>query len=436
MASKTFNRRAILAAASVTATVAATVPALAGARAAPSPKAFPKDFLWGTATAAHQVEGNNVNNDWWLLENLPGTPLAAPSGDACDHYHLYAEDIALLAKLGFGAYRFSIEWARIEPAPGLYSHAELNHYRRVLETCRAHGLKTVVTLHHFTSPLWFAATGGFEDQAAIKRFADYAGQVADHCGDLIDYLCTFNEANLSFGDFIPGAAALSAKAAQAVNSDHFASFLFDDVAVSKPIVRAAHRAAREAIKARRPRLPVGLTLAMSDVQDAPGAKGAAAAKRAALYDVWLHAARDDDFVGVQNYTRELYGPKGRVEPAPDALRTQLGQEYYPAGLAGAVRYAAEQARVPILVTENGIGVEDDAIRVRYIGEALAGLKACIEDGVDVRGYVHWSAMDNFEWAFGYGPKFGLIAVDRATQKRLPKPSAYALGAIARANQLR
>jgi beta-glucosidase len=390
---------------------------------------------WGTATAAHQVEGNNTNNDWWLLETLPGTPIAEPSGDACDHYHRYADDIALLAKLGFNTYRFSIEWARVEPLPGRYAQAELAHYRRMLEACKRHGLKTVVTLHHFTSPRWFAQAGGFEQQAAVEQFSAYAEQIARHCGDLIDYLCTFNEANLSFGGFIPGSKALIARAAEATASPGFSSFLFDDITISKPIVQAAHDAARRKIKALRPHLPVGLTLAMADVQDAPGAKGFGDAKRSAFYDVWLKAARDDDFIGVQNYTREMFGPAGKVDPAPGVLRTQLNQEYYPLGLARAVRYAAKVAQVPVLVTENGIGIEDDAVRVRYIGEALTSLQACIAEGVDVRGYLHWSAMDNFEWAFGYGPRFGLIAVDRATQMRTPKPSAHLMGEIARRNSL-
>jgi beta-glucosidase len=414
--------------------VGAATPAVSAAAPAAA-RSFPKGFLWGTATAAHQVEGNNVNNDWWLLESLPGTPIAEPSGDACDHYHRYADDVALLARLGFTTYRFSIEWARVEPLAGRYSVAELEHYRDVLRACRAHGLTTVVTLHHFTSPRWFCAAGGFEREAAVEQFAAYAEQVARHCGDLIDYLCTFNEANLSFGDFLPGTPALIAKAAQATASPAFSSFLFDDTSISKPIVRRAHAAARARVKALRPALPVGLTLAMADVQDAPGAPGFGAAKRSEFYDVWLTAAREDDFVGVQNYTREMFGPNGRVDPAPDVARTQLGQEYYPLGLAGAVRYAAQVAKVPVLVTENGIGVQDDAVRVAYIREALAGLHACLAEGVDVRGYLHWSAMDNFEWGFGYGPKFGLIAVDRQTQARAPKPSARYLGAIARRNGL-
>lgn len=383
------------------------------------------DFLWGAATAAHQVEGGNVNSDVWLLETIPGSPFREPSGDACDHYHRYRDDIAMLAALGFNCYRFSIEWARIEPARGLFSKAEIDHYRDVLETCRRHGLKTVVTLHHFTSPRWFAAAGGFENPEAVALFARYAGHVAAALGDLIDRLCTFNEANLSFG---PRPAAL-AEAARQTGSPHFSCFLFDDIARSKPIIRAAHAAARAAVKFTCPALPIGLTLAMSDIQPIGGATAIADAARSGAYDMWLESVRADDFVGVQTYTRELYGPAGRVPPPPGSLLTQIGQEYFPSAIAGTVRYAAAIARVPIIVTENGIGIADDAIRIAYIDTALAALDRCISDGIDVRGYIHWSLLDNFEWLNGYAPKFGLVSVDRATQARSLKGSAVRLGSI-------
>lgn len=411
--------------------------ALESAAQAATGRPFPPRFLWGAGTAAHQVEGNNVNNDWWLLEGLAEAGFASPSGDACDHYHLFREDIRLLADLGLNTYRFSIEWARIEPREGQFSQAELDHYRAMLTACREAGLKTVVTLHHFTAPLWLAKQGAFMSRNAVPLFARYAAKVADHCGDLIDVLTTFNEANLSFTEYVPQeqVARLIAVARRESGSPHFSSFLFDDVMVSKPIVREAHVAARRAVKAARPSLPVGFTLSISDVQDAPGEKGAAEAMRAQLYDVWLRAARDDDYLGVQNYTRLLVGKDGVVPPAKGVIMTQLGQEYYPQALGNAVRYAASVARTPILVTENGIGIADDGIRGRYIREALTGLQACIAQGVDVRGYIHWSALDNFEWALGYGAQFGLISVDRATQQRTPKPSAAMYGAIARRNRI-
>src|ERR1019366_7880677 len=169
---------------------------------------FPANFLWGTATAAHQVEGNNVNSDFWVLEHTPGSPFVEPSGDACDQYHRYADDIAMLARLGFNAYRFSIEWARIEPEPGEFSRAALDHYRRVLACCHEHKITPVVTFHHFTSPRWVAGDGGWAEKKTAERFARYCERAAAHLGDLIGVACTINEANLGAYQYLLGALPL------------------------------------------------------------------------------------------------------------------------------------------------------------------------------------------------------------------------------------
>ncbi len=157
---------------------------------------FHKGFLWGTATAAHQVEGNNVNSDFWVLEHIPGTIVTEPSGDACDHYHRYREDIKLLAELGFKSYRFSIEWARVEPEDGMFSPAILAHYRDMLNACHEHGLVPMVTLHHFTSPRWLMKLGGWTAAETPGRFARYTAHVMQELGSLIPYVCTLNEVNL------------------------------------------------------------------------------------------------------------------------------------------------------------------------------------------------------------------------------------------------
>src|SRR5437870_2242737 len=157
---------------------------------------FPATFLWGTATAAHQVEGSNVYNDNWVMEHVPGSPYVEPSGDACDHYHRYREDIALLAELGFTLYRFSLEWSRIEPEEGEFSLAQLDHYRRMLATCHEHGITPMVTFHHFTSPRWLAASGGWEAQDTPEKFARFCERAVAHLGDLIPLAGTLNEVNI------------------------------------------------------------------------------------------------------------------------------------------------------------------------------------------------------------------------------------------------
>lgn len=386
---------------------------------------WPTGFLWGAGTAAHQVEGNNTNSDFWLLESLPESGFAERSGLACDHFRRYGRDIRLLSRLGFNTFRFSIEWARVEPNPGEFSTDALRHYRSVLEACKARGLRTVVTLFHFTSPLWLAKRGGFTNPEVPDLFARYAAKVVEYCGDLIDWISTVNEANMSFRDYVPPEAVerLLAAASRASGTEQFGTFLFDDVAQSKPIVKQAHLAARAAIRRTRPGLPVGISLAIQDVQGAPGAEDEGRKMRSRLYDDWLTLARDDDYLGVQNYTRLIFGPKGLVPPPAGTPLTQLQQEIHAPSLGNAVHYAASVARVPIIVTEHGIGTEDDNQRISFIDGSLQGLRDTIAAGTDVKGYLHWSLLDNFEWALGYGPKFGLVAVDRRTQRRRPKRSA-------------
>jgi len=402
---------------------------------------FPKGFLWGAATAAHQVEGNNVNSDTWVLEHVQPTIFAEPSGDACDHYHRYADDIRLLARLGFNTYRFSIEWARIEPERGFYSRAEIDHYRRVLATCHENNVKPMVTFHHFTCPRWFAGMGGWENPDAAGLFTRYCERASSHLGDLISAATTFNEPNLAMllrwmpfdlgGD---AAAGMTRAAARGIGSDKFSWFLGGEAKRQQEHMLAAHERAFTAIKASAGKAPVGVNLAMSDDQ-AAGAESGRDRKREEAYGPWLRAAAKSDFVGVQCYTRARVG-RDKDLPAEQGVEvTQMGYEFWPEALEQTIRYAAAQTKVPVYVTENGIGTEDDTRRIEYIRRALAGVRNCLRDGIDVRGYIHWSLMDNFEWTMGYRPKFGLLAVNRKTQERRPKPSAAFLGEMARRNKI-
>jgi len=405
---------------------------------------FPKDFLWGTATAAHQVEGNNVNSDFWLLEHLPGTIFTEPSGDACDHYHRYPEDIALLAELGFNSYRFSIEWARVEPEEGRFSQAILDHYRRMLLACHENGLKPMVTFHHFTSPRWLISAGGWTDMDTAERFARYCAHATRHLGDLIDYVCTINEVNIPImipllflpnGEGIAPMAAFVQAATQAfgLTSAPFSSYFFAVSEQGRDVILEAHKQAASAIKAERSDLPVGLTIAMSDLQAVEGGEARRDHLRREVQDVFLEAARQDDFLGVQCYTRRRVSPDGPLPPEEGVELTQMGYEFWPEAMEATLRYAAQVAGVPMIVTENGIGTTDDTRRLEYYRRALQGVANCLSDGLDVRGYFAWSALDNFEWLEGYRPKFGIIAVDRQTQERTVKPSGRWLGQVARAN---
>jgi beta-glucosidase len=407
---------------------------------------FPRGFLWGTATAAHQVEGNNVYNDNWLLEHVPGTIYAEASGDACDHYHRYPEDIALLAELGFNMYRFSIEWARIEPEEGEFSKASLEHYRRMLATCHEHGLTPMVTFHHFTSPRWLIAAGGWEDEGTPGRFARYCEHATRYLGDLIGGACTLNEPNIALlltkSEIVPlpdpqqpAPWQLAAAGALGITPDRLVPFVFAASDQAVETILTAHRQAVEAIKAGPGDFPVGLTLALQDIQAGEGGEELAARMRRVINDVYLENLRGDDFIGVQTYSRMRFGPKAPLPPEEGVELTQMHYEFWPEALEVTIRYATDVAGIPVIVTENGLATNDDTRRIEYIDRALQGVINCLKDGLDVRGYTYWSAFDNYEWMQGYRPTFGLIAVDRKTQKRTVKPSARWLGAVARANGL-
>ncbi len=407
--------------------------------------AFPKDFLWGTATAAHQVEGNNINSDFWLLERMPETLFAEPSGDTIDHYHRYPEDIALLAELGFNSYRFSIEWARIEPEEGYFSDAAINHYRRMLMVCHEHNLKPMVTFHHFTSPRWLIAKGGWENEETAEKFARYCSRVTSQLGDLIDRACTINEANIPvvinqihlWGIDLQELGFMQvAKPFLGISpSGKLNTFMFTPSEKGRDIVLEAHKQAAAAIKAVRPDLPVGMTLSIDDLQYVDGGEVVRDQFRLEMQDVYLQAAREDDFLGVQSYSRVRFSPEGKLEPEQGVELTQMGFEFWPEAMEEALRYASRIANVPLIVTENGVAATDDTRRVEYYRRALAGVANCLNDGLDIRGYYAWSAFDNFEWMLGYEPKFGLVEIDRANQKRIIKPSARWLGEIARSNRM-
>ncbi len=403
---------------------------------------FPEKFLWGVAGAAHQIEGGNVNSDCWVLEHVPESPYAESSGDACDHRHHFPEDIGQIAELGFNTYRFSIEWARIEPEEGEFSFAALEHYRRMLATCHVYKLTPIVTFHHFTSPRWFAAKGGWEVMENAAYFARYCERATAYLGDLIGAACTINEPNVGLliqkmGFAPPDDEVLNAPyrkaAAKAVGSDTFSAFpgcCHHEKA--RDVFLKAHRMAFDAIKSQRGNFPVGMTLALEDRQAIPGGEARRDQDRHDVDDVFLGVAKQgDDFIGVQTYTRSVYGPDGMVRGDENTERTQMGYEFYPEALEGTIRYAAGYTGLPVIVTENGIGTEDDTRRIEYVRRALKGVQNCLQDGIDVRGYCYWSVFDNFEWSFGYRIRFGLIGVDRVTQKRTLKPSATWLGNIAK-----
>ena len=416
------------------------------------------DFLIGAATAAHQVEGNNRRSDYWIMEHVKHSDFAEPSGLACDHYNRYDEDIRLLAEAGCNAYRFGIEWARIEPEEGRFDQDEIVHYRRVLDCCQKHGIMPVVTLMHFSSPAWLIGAGGWGSREVAGYFSRYARYVAEQLGDRLSYICTINEANMGIqlhkvikdmmkagkrgegGVQVGQNSGLDMKSillgmleqGRAFHTSplHINSFLKPRSEKTERFVMEAHMAAKKAIKEVLPEAKVGLTLSLFDYQPTKAGRDAAVKLWKEDFGWYLPYIREDDFLGVQNYSRKIVDENGAREPAEDAPLTQMGYEDYPRSIGNVLIRVARHFPGELMVTENGIATSDDDRRCAFIKEAVTSVMEAKERGVPVTGYFHWSLLDNFEWQAGFDKTFGLIAVDRTTQIRYPKNSLTVLGNLA------
>jgi beta-glucosidase len=403
---------------------------------------FPEGFLWGTATAAHQVEGNNRNSDWWEFEQKPGRIANGDTSEvACDHYHRYRQDFALLRELNQNAHRLSIEWARVEPVEGDFDSRQLRHYRDVLGELREQGIEPMVTLHHFSNPSWFTHRGGWSSDGAAHAFLPFVNRVVDELGDLVGLWCTINEPSIYAangwvtGEFPPGRRGDIAAVYRVTGN-----------------MRRAHELAYGAIKRRWPDAPVGLSHhkflllpASEKLRDRLAANTAQL-----VLDRWpaaigqLHPIVEatSDFIGIAHYWGQMcaFDPSRprdqfiRRFNVPGAAVTDMGWSTDPRWMRKVLTDLRQYGK-PIYVTENGLASNDDEWRQRYLTEVLANVLLAIDDGADVRGYFHWTSTDNFEWARGYSMRFGLIGVDRRTLERTIKPSGHLYARIARSNAL-
>ncbi|HSA53533.1 MAG TPA: family 1 glycosylhydrolase [Yinghuangia sp.] len=379
------------------------------------------DFLWGAATSAHQTEGNNVGSDMWRSE----ARRPERSGDACDSYHRYPEDMRLLADAGLNAYRFGIEWARIEPEEGLFSNAQLAHYRRMIDTARELGVEPVVTLHHFSSPYWFTEDGGWTSDKGLDRFVRYVEKACTIL-DGVTWVCTMNEPNM-----VATSMTMRGLAEQG-GQDLIAGGLPTPLEEHSLRLVEFHKAAVQVVR-ERTSAKAGWTVAQQSLVALPGGEAKHAELQWLWEDLFLEAARGDDFLGVQSYSSKNVDADGIVKQPDHPDNTLTGWAYRPDALGIALRHAWEVTLgLPLMVTENGIATGDDNRRIDYTTKALQALYSAVEDGVDVRGYLHWSAIDNYEWGH-WAPTFGLIAFDRETFVRTPKPSLAWLGGVARRN---
>lgn len=399
------------------------------------PLHFPDGFWWGTATSAHQVEGWNDNSDWWHWEHKPGTIADGQlSGRAADHYHLYRQDIRLMARLHQNAYRFSVEWSRIEQEPGKFNRVQLEHYFNVLQELRRYNIHSALTLHHFTVPVWFEKMGGFRKRENAELFLRYAEQVITYLHPYVNLWITINEPNIYvlmsylLGIWPPG---MKSKAA--------AWQVFQNLAW-------VHRRLYEMIHERQPHAMVGC--AQNIISFAPSDKHSFVQWASArgvdwLWNHWFFEKTRayHDFIGVNYYVHKRIKGLSPYEwnryangHHESREHSDLDWEVYPPGFSEALADMASY-RLPIYVTENGISSQNDHRRARYIVSYLKELYHAIQSGVDVRGYFHWSLLDNFEWDKGFKARFGLVEVDFKTLQRKIRGSGELYAAIARQNAI-
>ena len=395
----------------------------------------PTRFLWGAATAAHQVEGGNSASDWWQYEQAGRLPFR--SGNACEFLSRYEHDFDMARDMGHNCHRLSIEWSRVEPVDGEFSQEALATYGRMIAAMRERGLEPVVTLQHFTLPAWFAAGGGWERKDATQRFARYVHEVVTRLGRSVTYWLTINEPTVYvLQSYVNGAwpplrrsAWLSgARVLRTLARAHVAAFRTIKQLQPQAMVSFAHNAPW--MEPCDPgRLLDRLATRVRDYAYNSyflGLIGASATGAGAL-----------DFVGLNYYTRccvrfagrgptAMLGRACRLDHHPHAgPRSDMGWEVYPRGLAGVLR-RFQKLQLPIFVTENGIATEDDTLRCRFIEDHVGVVASAIRDGVRVLGYLHWSLLDNYEWDRGTAPRFGLAAVDFVSQTRSPRRSAVVL----------
>ena len=310
----------------------------------------------------------------------------------------------------------------------------------MLASCRAHGLLPIVTYNHFTVPRWFAMRGGWEVPDSADLFARYCERATRALGDQIGMASPFNEANIQLlikvlrstatPEYRARRVAMIGAAARATGSPGFSSILFADPDRTDAHLLDAHAKACQAIKAGPGDFPVGVTLTTQAIE-AVGDGSIAPEMEKTLYGGWWDAVNASDFVGVQAYTRLRFDSKGIAPSPPGAQMTAAGYEYYPQALGDIIRLAARKARKPIFVTESGIATDDDTRRIAWLDASVAEVQRCLGEGIDVRSYIYWSLLDNFEWTQGYGQHFGLVAVNRDTFVRTPKPSAKHLARLIR-----
>ncbi len=381
---------------------------------------FPKNFYWGSATSAHQVEGDNSNSDWWEWEQDKNITNNDKSGKACDFWNRYREDLDLAKKLNQNAFRFSIEWAKIKPSNKQINESAIQHYQDVVDYCKNLGIEPFVTLHHFTNPKWFSDLGGWEKKENIKYFLEYVNLVTRKI-EGVKYWISLNEpcvyANGSFakGVWPPGKKNL-----------------FLAIKVVNNIIEA-HNEVYKIIKKNCSDSLVGFS------KNNAYFEGGLIAKKLKKY--WNHYFLDKtqfDFIGLNYYFHDnivaMMNPPFFKVKNKNKLVSDMKWEIYPEGIYH-ILMDLKKYKKPIIITENGLADAKDKLRAKFIVNHLRYVHRAIKNGVDIKGYLYWSLMDNFEWTHGFKPRFGLIEIDYKTQKRNIRSSALVYAKICKSGTI-
>ena len=402
-------------------------------------KQFPKGFYWGAATASYQVEGGIEDTDWAQAARDGRVP---ECGLACDHYHRYEEDFDIAVSLGHNAHRFSVEWARIEPQQGVFDAAAIAHYREVLLALKARNITPFITIWHFTLPLWFSQSGGFERADSPEIFARYAAHVVEELGDLCHYFSTMNEPNVFGsngwlrGSWPPFKRFALTDLVSITNSGRMYESraqkglrpLFLYLRVMKNLAKA-HNAAYIAIKKSRPGVDVSFVkhVIVFDSNWNPFNKIKAAIANYVWTSVFMNRTHQFcDSIGLNYYFYTQFGDTRSWR------KTDMDWNFAPEHIYDALMMLAKYDK-PLFVSEAGLADEADAGRAEYIQKQVEATWRAMQDGADVRGHIYWSLLDNYEWALGFEKRFGLVEINYATLERTVRPSAYVYKAICEQN---
>jgi beta-glucosidase len=376
---------------------------------------FPEGFLWGTATSAYQIEGGIENNDW---------AKDFPAGRCCDHYNLYEKDFDLIKKLNQNAYRFSIEWSRIEPKEGNFDQKEIEHYRKVLICLKERKIKVILTLHHFTNPLWLSEIGGWENPEVQFYFLRFSKRIFFEFSDLVDLWLTINEPMVyASKSYLEGSWPPKKKS--------FFSFLRvvkNQISSHKKVFEEFHKIKKD----------VKVGIAKNNFYFEPFNPNSLLDK----FNAWLNRyfwnefflnriKNHLDFIGLNYYMHQKikFPAQNKNE---NKILSDINWEIFPEGIYHCLKELKKYQK-PIFITENGLADAKDKLRKDFIKEHLRWVHKAIEEKIDVRGYFHWSLIDNFEWEKGFEPRFGLIEIDYQTLERKPRPSALYYAKICKEN---